>query len=458
LKLNHVDMKNEIDLVVIGAGAAGLAAATRLSQAGVNVNVLEARTRIGGRILTVRDPLHHLPIELGAEFVHGFPPVTWSLIQNHGLQATEVEGDDWCVEEDGLQRCDFFSDIRKILQQMDETKPDESFLSFLRRCGPATSAKHEHMKERAIRYVSGFNAADPERVSVHWLVRDQQAAEKIEGDRSFRLLDGYQNVIEIFQRKLAELGGTVQMPAIVEKIEWNEGRAVVSGTGKNGAFSIETTRALITVPLGVLQCAPGSEGAIQFLPVLPNSKREALAKLEIGKVIRVALVFRKRFWDDVRGQHSHSLDKMSFLFSGDDYFPTWWTLMPSKAPVITGWAPAQSAEKLSGKSEAFVVERALLTLSNLLQVQKSKIEGLLASAHFHDWQTDPFSRGAYSYAKVGADGAQEALASAVSDTLFFAGEAANLSGHDGTVHGAIESGVRAAGEILTSMKKQREAV
>jgi monoamine oxidase len=84
----------------------------------------------------------------------------------------------------------------------------------------------------------------------------------------------------------------------------------------------------------------------------------------------------------------------------------------------------------------------------LLQASVGSLESDLEAAYCHDWQTDPFSLGAYSYGKVGADGAQEALGRPVENTLFFAGEATDTSGHNGTVHGAIASGYRAAGEIL----------
>jgi monoamine oxidase len=116
--------------------------------------------------------------------------------------------------------------------------------------------------------------------------------------------------------------------------------------------------------------------------------------------------------------------------------------------VITGWAPFRSAEKLSGKDQEAVIQQALQSLSRQLQVDLKNLESWLESAYFHDWQTDPFSRGAYSYAKVGADGAQQALAAPVENTLFFAGEATDTTGNNGTVHGAIASGQRAAREII----------
>lgn len=139
---------------------------------------------------------------------------------------------------------------------------------------------------------------------------------------------------------------------------------------------------------------------------------------------------------------------MAFLFSDDELFPTWWTSMPVKSPIITGWAPFLSAERLSDKSESFISERSLQTLSKLLGPGVQELQDLLERVYFHDWQTDPFALGAYSYGKVGADGAQAAIAAPLEKTLFFAGEATDTAGHNGTVHAAIASGYRAAKEIL----------
>ena len=169
----------------------------------------------------------------------------------------------------------------------------------------------------------------------------------------------------------------------------------------------------------------------------------------MGKVIRVTLKFRDRFWEDLKphGAKGKTLADMSFLFSDDPWFPTWWTAMPQTSPMITGWAPFRSAEKLSGRNRSFVIDRAVDTLGSLLGVKRSRLERLLESAHFHDWQADPFARGAYSYGKVGAPRALQALARSLDQTLYFAGEATDTSGQNGTVHGAIASAHRAAREI-----------
>ena len=125
--------------------------------------------------------------------------------------------------------------------------------------------------------------------------------------------------------------------------------------------------------------------------------------------------------------------------------------MPEKTPIITGWAPFDCAERLTSKSAVFVVNQGLETLGRLLTIGVGDLQHSLEDAYSHDWQSDPFSRGAYSYGKVGADGAQEALGRPVENTLFFAGEATDTSGHNGTVHGAIASGYRAAEDVLRGL-------
>src|SRR5262245_8420835 len=97
------------DIIVIGAGISGLAAAADLARAGMAVEILEARDRVGGRIFTQQDPTLDYPVELGAEFVHGLAPEIWLPLQQHNLKVTEVEGDRWCSVDQKLQKCDVFS-------------------------------------------------------------------------------------------------------------------------------------------------------------------------------------------------------------------------------------------------------------------------------------------------------------------------------------------------------------
>jgi monoamine oxidase len=437
------------DLIVIGAGAAGLTAATTLAHAGLSVTIIEARDRIGGRIFTLRDPKYGAAVELGAEFIHGL-----TLLNQPQVRIREIDGDNWCSVDGKLGTCNFFADVESILSKMDDRKPDQSFLDFLEECCPRANAspRQQHSREWALGYVSGFNAADPALVGVHWLVQGMHAEEEIEGDRAFRAEHGYADLTDFFQQQLDAAGVSVLQNTIVEEICWRPGHADVTLLGPEGASVISAPRVLLTVPLGVLQAQSGEKGAIRFAPDLRQEKQNAIRNVIMGKAARVVLRFRERFWKDLPSgkNSSNKMDGMSFLFSHDESFPTWWTTWPEKLPFLVGWAPFRAAEAVAGKDKSFVAERSLNTLHRLLGVSVQELEGLLEHAYFHDWQTDPFSRGAYSYGKVGGDGMNEALAQPVDNTLFFAGEATDVTGHNGTVHGAIASGNRAAAEILAA--------
>lgn len=441
-------------VLIIGAGIAGLAAASKLVAAGVSVLVIEARDRIGGRIFTKHDAALKAPIEFGAEFIHGKPPEIFDLLRQANAKVAEVEGQAWCREHGELLPCSFFSQIESILGRIDGASPDESFLAFLQRTfpNPANDPALEKAKQHALGYISGFNAADPGLVGVHWLVQGMRAEERIEGDRAFRLRNGYTDLLEIFRRQLRSSKVTIHTETVVERVSWRPGHAEATARTAEGPATFTAPRILVTLPLAVLQAPVGQVGAVHFEPTLPPQKIEALTKLEMGKVIRVVLRFRHRFWDAISPGKNLTLSDMSFLFSPDDFFPTWWTTMPQKWPIIMGWAPFRSAERLSGQSESFVQERALQTLSRNVGVGVPQLEAELEAIHFHDWQSDPFARGAYSYGKVGSDGAQQTLASPLEHTLFFAGEATDTSGNNGTVHGAIASGYRAAMEILEGLQ------
>jgi monoamine oxidase len=432
-----------VDVLIIGAGISGLTAAIDLARAGVRVEILEARDRIGGRILTAYDQELNHPIDMGAEFVHGLAPEIWLLLQQNNLKVREVDGDLWCSIDGKVQHCDFFAQADKILNAMNDDDPDESFLDFLARRFPGDD--HAEAKQWATGYVSGFNAADPGLVSLHWLVHSRDADEQIEGDRTFRIVGGYQRLIDIFGSELKKLSVPIHLNTIVDQINWRAGSVDVHTRREQQGHYFTAPRVLITLPLGIMQSAD----SVGFRPRLPADKQAALKKLIMGKVVRVTLCFKERFWAGLRGTpDSKSLADLSFLFSRNDVFPTWWTEMPEKVPIITGWSAARSAEKLAGLGNDAIVEKAIESLTALLQIRPSAVQSQLTAAYFHDWDRDPFSRGAYSYVKAGGEGCQRVLGEPIGNTLFFAGEATDTSGHNGTVHGAIASGRRAAKEIL----------
>ena len=293
-----------------------------------------------------------------------------------------------------------------------------------------------------MRYVRGFHAADPELISVHAMVRESKAEEKIQGDRQFRPKHGYRSLIEWYEHRLASVA--VELNTAVQMVRWSREGVKIEATRAGGKVVFGGRAAIVTLPLGLLQA-----DAVEFLPELPH-KRNAAERLAMGRVLRVTLQFRERFWA-LPKVGSPNLAQLRFLMADDDYFPTWWTVYPIEAPLLVGWAPDIYADKLRGKSHDEVIAQARTSLEHALPQYAREIHEGLVAGYFHDWQADPFSRGAYSYVKVGGLGAQEALAAPVEDSLFFAGEATESEGHHATVHGAIATGLRAAREIRAAL-------
>jgi monoamine oxidase len=468
---------NKADVLIIGAGAAGLTAAADLTRAGVRVLLIEARDRIGGRVHTIVEGLpssglHHedraagFPVELGAEFIHGRSPEVWQLIEAGHLPTYEGDGDTWCAQNGKLQPCSLFAEDADVLEHLNAPDAgDLSFLNFLREYSMSNPAVREEALRWALQYVEGFEAADPTRISVRSMLAEFAAERQIRGDRSWRLTNGYGTLIDALNARVVPALCATHLNTIVSAVAWKR-HGVQAITGR-GTFS--AVKAVVTLPLGVLQQPADSPGAVVFDPGL-KEKRAALELLAMGAAIRISLVFSEAFWRQLPTRESAAakdratMERMSFLFSHDERFPTWWTLHPRQAPVLTGWAGGPAALRLSHHAPAFVLDSAAGTLASLLGMSKANLHEMVERWYVHDWQADPFSRGAYSYVQPGGMGlpefpahsraaapcgfAQRELAEPLNDTLFFAGEATETVGHHATVHGAIATGHRVACEVL----------
>ncbi len=429
----------EVDVLIIGAGAAGLSALRELDRAGVNVLCVEARDRIGGRILTMHDPLSPIPIELGAEFIHGRPPEIWNLVRDAGLGVYDCADRAIHIEKGKVQRdSDAWLPVHRVMSDMQkaaEKKPDQPFSVFLEK-----SRHSEDAKRLSANFVEGFNAARKEIVGIHSLAQDAKASDEIDGDRSFRFLDGYDSLPHALLNGVSDPASKLRLNSVVETISWRSGSVTVrvrsALTGDKAV--IHCRRALISVPLGVLQAHPDAPGAIRFDPE-PKELLDAARKLEFGQVFRVIMRFREPFWEK-----NPDLSDAGFLLSDEPLFPTWWTPLARRAPILTGWSAGPHADALEGRTRQDIFSAATASLSKIVAVEPAALNRLLISAYFHDWHADPFAQGAYSYVPAGALPAREKLAQPVENTLYFAGEAANLQGHSATVHGAIASGQHAA--------------
>lgn len=421
-------MNESADVIVIGGGAAGLCAARDLTQAGLKVILLEARDRLGGRILT-REVSDH-PIELGAEFIHGRPPEIFDVIAEAGLRVTPVAGEFVNKEQGQWIHSDLWDEVNDLFDRMPADKPDQSFASYLR----STSYSNE-CKEHAVNFVQGFHAADPEKLSVHWLIRTTHAEEEIGGDQTFRLDDGYEALLRAIEDKIDRVRGTIKVHSPVREVVWNPGDVHVSAA--SGEY--HASRAVITVPLSILK-----SGSIHFDPPL-TEKQPALRLLEMGPVLRLSLAFGSGLWAS-----KPELRRFSFIFSDDPDFSTWWTSNLFPLPLLTAWAGGPKAARLMkpASTPQDLMEGALESLARILEMPFEELLFKGPNFYSHDWSADAYSRGAYSYALVGGADAFGELAQPIAETLFFAGEATDSRGHNGTVHGAMASGSRAAAEVI----------
>ena len=437
------------DVVVIGAGVAGLGCASVLARAGATVTVLEARDRVGGRVLTLRPPGAPLPVELGAEFVHGGPPELMTVLGAAGATPVPVASARWRATSQGLVASPWQEDdVYDVLGALDPSRePDRSFDEFLKEWRSLHPGGDDAARQ-ARAFVEGFHAADPARASERALAHETAAAEQQSGD-DYRVPAGYDRVPTWLRATIP--ADALHLETVVERVRWVPGRVTVEARRRDGAATIVSARAaVVALPIALLAASPGEAGAVAFDPA-PPGKREALGRLATGDARRVVLHLRDRVWEDDRlrtpGARRHA-DEIGFLQAEGAAIPIWWTAAPVREPVLTGWLGGPRASRHAGAPDAQVIELAVATLAEMLRLPRAEIDAQLVAAFTHDWAADPFARGAYSYALVGAGDARRQLAAPVADTLFWAGEATHAAGEAGTVHGALASGYRAAGEVL----------
>ena len=503
------------DVLIVGAGAAGLAAARDLSVAGRQVIVLEARGRIGGRIFTHKDPASPIPIELGAEFVHGKSPALWYLAERAHLRLHETSERHWYFEDGKLSKSrDFWKKIEKLNDRMKLSDVDQSLKDFL--ASLPDDEETRRAKDMAIRYVEGFHAGDIERIGIQGIIKANEAAEKIQGDQMFRFLDGYDSLVQALWAEAESYGATIHLNTVVKEIHWSDDRVEAVCEDDEGASSLAASCAIVTLPLGVLQINRDEPATVRFVPELPQEKRAAINHLAMGNVLRIVLRFRERFWEGLKfwdedGNPLKFADAAFIHYPGAP-IPTWWTQLPLRTPVLVGWAGGPRADSLIGTeplavasgssssversiesspalqrwdrepsspsepakravdAESFanlgpgaynvralvnasdfrneILDQAIASLALIFNISLETIRDQLEASYLHDWRHDPLSRGAYSYVPVNGLPAQQILSQPIDNRLFFAGEATSI-GHIGTVHGAIQSGQRAAQEILT---------
>ncbi len=437
-----------LDVILMGAGVAGLAAAIELHRAGLSFVILEARGRAGGRVFTVNSYAGH-KIELGAEFLHGAVPALMDRLEAAGLKYVQARDDHLALSDGKLIDADqYFENTLNILEQMGRRSAgaDGTFAEFSDQLLKEQPELRESIQQ-ARGYVEDLNACDADKVSIKWLAQAQRASDETNGDKFFRLERGYASLVDELVSRIPATALKLNHP--VELVSWHGNEVSVKAKSSGKLLDFVAHTALVTLPLSVLQTSCFAEAdnstIIRFEPEL-KEKHNALRSMAQGLAVRLTLEFKTRFWEQFH------FDNFGFIHSRSLPFTTWWTQAPQPIPILVAWAAGPKADALKDMSAVDIIHLAISSLAHVVDKSIEELKGELLEVHMHDWNSDPYSLGAYSHVLAGGMDAAKELALPLKDRLFFAGEATDTDGFSSTVPGALRSGVRAAGEIIQALK------
>ncbi len=430
----------QADIIIIGAGIAGLTCAASLARAGKKIIILEARDRTGGRIHTIHNTSFSLPIEEGAEFIHGDLPLTKQLLEKAGIKYDSLSGQVWQAKNDQLhQQEEFIEDGELIAQKLDQLTEDMPIATFLNTF--LGDDQYTHIRENIKRFVEGYDAADIERASAMAFAKEMMDSD--EDDQS-RPQGGYSRLIHYVEQQCRNASCELILSKPVSKVIWTRGHVQVE---TKDSEIYDANQVIITVPLGILQAQETTPNAITFSPALPE-KLQAAKNIGFGHVIKFSLEFNTPFWHDALP--GKDLSRLGFLFS-DAIVPTWWTLLPRQSNILTGWLAGPAARNYAEATKERLLTYAIQSLASIFNIDELTLGQNLKIASITNWAKDPFTLGAYAYTTVDGDNARKTLSLPVENTIFFAGEGTYIGDHTGTVEAAISSAETVSKMILATI-------
>ncbi|PWT97044.1 MAG: hypothetical protein C5B52_14580 [Bacteroidetes bacterium] len=420
---------NELPIIVVGAGAAGLNCARDLLKNGRRVIILEAQDRAGGRIKTIQGVRYNF--DAGAEFIHGDLPATTKLIREFGIKIYELAGTMERAEDGEMEKTNEFVDHWDLLmRKMKKLEKDISLKEFLDTNFP--EEKYHELRSTAIGYAEGFDLADISNVSTLSLFKEWSNED---ADAQYRIEGGYHTLIQALLDDCIKLGAEIHYNTIVKQIHWERNHVkVIESSGK----VFEGSRIVITISLGVLNAHQTQKAAISFYPQIETS---AMTKSKgYGAVTKIIIEFGENFWSGLS-------DNLGFFFS-NEAVPTWWTQAPKKDSFLTGWLGCGRSMQFHSKSEDEILSLAIQSLSKIFKKDIRDIKSYVVSAYVFDWMKDPFSLGGYSYYVVGGRNENMKGRYEFDDTIFFAGEGYYDADDYGTVEAALQSAIEISNSIL----------
>lgn len=414
-------------VIIVGAGIAGLTAALILQKSGVEVSLLEAGVIFGGRIRSL-EQFAELSIELGAEEIHADKNAWFELLNNKGFRMYdyEEEFDEYFYLDGRLcskQELENDADLKRAAsffeEEIWEYEGEEKTVAEL--------ILEKNIPPRVAHLLDAWIGAEYGTSNKQISAKSLAASAKKWNAGDFTLLLDTESMGYALQEIFEEALEKIIYETEVVSIDYSGDQVLLKD---QKGMNYQADKVILTVPLPVLQ-----QGRMAFFPDLPEEKKQAIQTIGMDAGMKIFLKFKERFWD------AH----MGSLFGNGQVYE-YYSYPKSEEPVLIAFVMGEQARALSQMNENEAIQLLLQDLDRIFGEKKAS--GTLEKFYTMDWLKDPFTAGAYSFPSAGSEEAREILAKAINQKLFFAGEATHTGGHFATVHGALETGYRAALEVL----------
>lgn len=422
------------EVIIIGAGLAGLSAGYELLHAGHKVTILEARNRPGGRVFTQREAFADgLYAECGAEWVESNHEYLLRYIDEFGLPL--YRGSFRENEQEGLQ---YSPRARKTHERLEETtkqiQPFEhrnpslpeldklSFYEFLKQMDAPPE-----MIEQMQRQISGLMAINIESISALHMLNEFALPE---APASFRVAGGNDQVPQALAQRLR---AQIYYARPVVKIAHEAKGATVTFLEHGKAQTMSGEHVIIAAPFTCVR-------KMELTPALSAEKMKAINTLAYGQILKAPLQFRERFWLSYEQEARKSLQNMI----GSVYESTGG--QPGPRGILLAYIPDKSGMEMASLAPEQRVEKILAKVAEIHPEAPKYFEGGYAKW----WQEDPWAGGTYAYFRPNEITSVRTMIAAREGRIHFAGE--HTAGWQGYMNGAVESGHRAAGEVHESLE------
>lgn len=422
-------------MIIVGGGAAGLMTAYELSKHKIQVTVLEAKSRLGGRIHTLRDNSFSQPIETGAEFIHGDLPGTLGLLKEAGIKYHVINDKMFHLEKGRLKKQRGFTDDWNILmKQMASIKEDMSLGDFLKRY--FYEDRYAELRDSVKDFAGGFDLADITTASIKALYKEWSD----DMGNQYRIDGGYKKLVDYLETQCKNNGCGFSTGCCAKKISWQKNEVNILTMCSR---FYKGDKVILTVPVSVLQADVHSENYIEFEPSI-SRHIQAARDIGFGSVIKIILEFNDPFWKEKKSN-------AGFIFMNEQV-PTWWTQLPVDNSILTGWLGSEKANSLKDNTDEEILQIALQSLSNAFAIPVEVLKLNLKASKIANWCKEADINGGYSFNTVKSVEAKKVLHQPVNDTIFFAGEALFEGAPGGTVEAALTSAKKTAQQVLKTLK------